>query len=115
MDSSTPVSAPWYKSPVLHSLLVIAVTHTLTHYHLISRYTDADIGVFVDDALSLVGYIAIGIAGWSRLHSPLAPVTLTQKKADTANAAAVPEAAVPPIPVITDPKLPEEKPHGNDP
>jgi hypothetical protein len=108
-DSSTPVTSPWYKSPILHSLIVIAVTKTLVHYNIIDRFTSVDVSAFVDDILNVVGYIAIGIAGWSRIRSPLAPVSLTQKKADTANAVAVPEVQVPPPPVIADPKLPEEK------
>ena len=106
---NTPVSAPWYKSPILHSLLVLFVTKTLTHYHLIDQFAPEDVSTFVDEALSVIGYVAIGVAGWARIRSPLAPVTLTQKKADTANATAVPEVATPPVAVITDPKLSDPK------
>src|ERR1700686_5211291 len=109
-DASTPVSAPWYKSPILHSLIVIAITHTLTRYHIIDRYTEGDVAILADDILSFIGYAAVAVAGVSRIRSPLAPVTLTQKKADTINAAASPETAVPPVAVITDPKLPATKP-----
>jgi hypothetical protein len=106
--ADTPVAAPWYRSPVLHSLLVIFVTKTLTHYQIIDKFTAVDVGAFADDILNIVGYIAIAVAGIARVRSPLAPVTLTQKKADAVNSAAVPETAVPPVPIITDPKLPEK-------
>jgi hypothetical protein len=108
MNTSTPVSSPWYKSPILHSLLVIAVTKTLVHYHIIDKFTEVDVANFVDEFLNWVGYIAIAVAGASRIRSPLAPVTLTQKTADTDNAKAVPIATAPPAAVIVDPKLPEK-------
>jgi hypothetical protein len=109
MDKSTPVSAPWYRSPILHSLLVIAVTKTLVHYQIIDKFTEGDIASFVDEFLNWAGYVAIAVAGASRLRSPLAPVTLTQKKADADNAAAVPESTAPPAPVVAEPQLPKEK------
>jgi len=108
--ADTPVSAPWYRSPILHSLLVITVTKTLTHYKIIDQFTAVDVGAFSDDILNIIGYIAIAVAGISRVRSPLAPVTLTQKKADEANATAVPIVPVPPVSVIADPKLEEKKP-----
>jgi hypothetical protein len=114
-DSSTPVAAPWYKSAVLHSLIVILVTKTLTHYKIIDQYTAVDVGAFADDVLNVVGYIAIAVAGIARVRSPLAPVTITQKQANAANAVAVPEVAKPADPAVADPKLPEGEPNAKNP
>jgi hypothetical protein len=107
MDKSTPVSSPWYKSPVLHSLVVIAVTHTLVHYHIVDKFTSIEISDFVNEFLSWLGYLAVAVATYARIKSPLAPVTLTQKTADTANAVAVPQSTVTPAAILPDPKLPE--------
>lgn len=88
------VHVPWYKSKLLHGLLVIAVTHTLVHYKLIDKFTEEDIASWVDEFLSWLGYIATATVGGIVIRNPF--VTLTQKKADIANATSTL--------LITDPK-----------
>jgi len=81
-----PNAIPWYKSQILHSLIVVAVTHALTHYKLISQFTPEDIGQAVDGILSFIGFAATAYAGWSRITQKAAPtITTTQTKADVKN------------------------------
>lgn len=80
----TLVHVPWYKSKLLHGLLVIAITHTLVHYKLIDKFTEDDIASWVDEFLSWIGYLATATVGGIVLRNPF--VTTTQKKADIANA-----------------------------
>ncbi len=56
--------ANWYKDPVIHGLLVVALTHTLVHYKLISQWTDTDIGTVVDGALSIIQYMATAYSAY---------------------------------------------------
>jgi hypothetical protein len=79
MSENTLVHVPWYKSKLLHGLLVIAVTHTLVHYKLLDKHiTDEDISAFVDEALSWLGYAATAAVGAIVVRNPF--VTSTQRR-----------------------------------
>lgn len=82
---TNPNAIPWYKSQVLRYLAVIALTHTLTHYKLISQFTPDDIGGIVDGALSLLGYLATVGAAWVRIKRPVPVIVATKAKADVLN------------------------------
>lgn len=85
-SSATPPAAiPWYKSQVLRYLAIVAVTHTLTHYKLISQFTPDDIGQFVDGCLSALGYIATAGAAYVRIAKPIPVITTTKARAQVIN------------------------------
>ena len=86
-QDDVPAAIPWYKSNILRALLVVALTHTLTHYKLISQFAPDDIGTFVDEILSAIGYAATGFAAYSRVAHDTPPIVSTKAKAE---AAAVP-------------------------
>jgi hypothetical protein len=83
--ADTPNAIPWYKSNVLRGLLVVVLTHTLVHYHIVSQFTPDDIGSFVDELMSLLGYAGAGLAAYARVKTPMPAVTLTKAKADSLN------------------------------
>lgn len=83
--STAPNAVVWYKSKVLRWLAITAITHALTHYKLISQFTPDDIGSFVDEGLSALGFLATALAGYYRIKKPTPPIVTTQKKADQAN------------------------------
>jgi len=64
MEKKIMTPQNWYKDPVIHGLMVVLVTHTLTHYKLISQFTDEDIGTMVDGLLSLLGYAAVAYSAY---------------------------------------------------
>ena len=78
----TPAAIPWYKSNILRSLVAIAVTHTLVHYNLVSQFTPADVGDFVNGLLSAIGYGATAFAAYSRVAHPTPPIVSSKAKAD---------------------------------
>lgn len=80
-----PAAIPWYKSNVLRGLLIVVITHTLAHYKLISQFTPTDIGIFVDDGLSVLGYLAAGFSAYARVRDPNPPITTTKAKAEAKN------------------------------
>ena len=86
-----PAAIPWYKSNVLRGIFVVVVTHALTHYKLISQFTPTDIGEFVDEMLSAVGFLAAGFAAYARVHQSMPAVTTTKAKADEINTPPLPQ------------------------
>lgn len=85
---TNPNAIPWYKSQVLRYLCVVAVTHTLTHYKLISQFTPDDIGTFVDGVLSALGYAATAMAAYVRIKKPAPTIVTSKAKAELLNSGA---------------------------
>lgn len=87
--STTPApdNIPWYKSNIVRLAAVALITQLLKHFKIADQFTSVDIATFVDEGLALVGTVSAAGIIYSRAKHPLPTITLTQAKADQANAA----------------------------
>jgi hypothetical protein len=113
MDNTTPIAVPWYSSPVQKAQVVSAVTAAVALFPkagaLVGIKTPADIATWVEIIFGIATLVAPVVGSVWRARSTLQPLTLTQKKADIANAA--PLVTTVDTGTISDPKpLPEKKP-----
>lgn len=67
---------PFWKSRILQSLVISAITRALAQLHLADQFAPADVAMVADDVLHFISYLALGMAFHQRVTLPLPPVTL---------------------------------------
>lgn len=84
----TPTAVPFLQSNVVLGIIVSLLTGAAAKFHLQNYITSGNVAALADYALQGISYVAAFVALHARITSPLSPVKLTQKSADTANNAA---------------------------
>lgn len=94
--SNPPSAVPWYKTAAFRGILVIfftqAIARVAAKFHIDAAALEAigiNPNVCAQIAMDGISTMALAYIGHGRVVKPLPQVTLTQKKADAVNAAAV--------------------------
>lgn len=81
-----PIAIPWYKSSAIRGLLIIIIASILKYFKIGDMFSQDQIGIVVDNGLTVVGAIGIAIVAHARVTQKSAPkITLTNSAAQSLN------------------------------